>query len=373
MHYSDTSTLNYTNGYDVQSDPTTTETTSTTRATATAATTFNIEHPTDPTNASIHSQTKPTSSYLTQKLRGGLLFLVSTTAIALLFVASQFVAFVTQEHTTEDTVVLGYRSGDQIDLFFTFAVLSALMQFVVNAGGGSKTKYWHSFFGVTMILFILLTSVVPDVYQQVNNDTKVRNVDRGGCSSVLELDTKFNFQEVCLVEPLDSFLRYDFDERTSNIKGITDGAEFLQSLAKVGILAQEMTMDSDSNKYHGFLTEKCSPYFFDSLCSELYRKCRKSDCRPPSPICFNKNQVDSWRLWLNCGRQESCEKDPKLCDSMNDSDSNLVAELVPQITTLMQKQQKYVTVKLNAHIPFFSSYPLFFSFLLFSSLRQVCR
>ena len=71
----------------------------------------------------------------------------------------------------------------------------------------------------------------------------------------------------------------------------------------------------------------------DVICSEVYRKCRKSDCRPRSNLCFDKHQFDAAHVWIECGKIETCKKHPQFCNSF--SDRSVVAEFVPIFFRMM--------------------------------------
>ena len=156
------------------------------------ATTFNVENPINQKkNNNINNNETKTKfrykSFILQKLKGGLLFIVSSLAIAYLFVASQAIAAACVE--TKLSVHYWYEA-DLVELVFYFIILLAVKQFVINAGGSTshtQKRCWYLFISRTTVAIVLLLCLVPGVYRQIKNDTGVFHVSRKGCLSGMYL------------------------------------------------------------------------------------------------------------------------------------------------------------------------------------------
>ena len=162
---------------------------------------------------------------------------------------------------------------DGIELIFYLAALSAVLHFVVNAGGGPKIKHWYTFVIAILTISAVLVGVAPGVYRQVQSDTETVEFDRGGCQSVEKVNKKFDFSAFCPLVPSNGFIRYDFNNRTEEeIKLIAGGIDVLSSLAPSQTLVDVIKNEANTKQYESFLRERCVYIMIDALCAETFRE-----------------------------------------------------------------------------------------------------
>ena len=159
---------------------------------------------------------------------------------------------------------------DGIEVMFYLFALSAVLHFVIQAGGGSRVKYWPGFVPAILTISVILVGVAPAVYREADSSTELVHYDRGGCHSAKDLDMKFGLRTACPSLDAD-FMRYDFNNFTDeNVKAGVGGIELLNSFAESGLLqklAEEAVPHCES-----FLMPKCAYLMLDALCLEVFRE-----------------------------------------------------------------------------------------------------
>jgi len=215
-----------------------------------------------------------TTRKITNALKGLLLFVVSAVAVGFFYIASQAIAAATAGKTHDThTNARWWFNVDGIELLFYLAALSAVLHFVVNAGGGPKIKHWYTFVIAILTISAVLVGVAPGVYRQVQSDTETVEFDRGGCQSVEKVNKKFDFSAFCPLVPSNGFIRYDFNNRTEEeIKLIAGGIDVLSSLAPSQTLVDVIKNEANTKQYESFLRERCVYIMIDALCAETFRE-----------------------------------------------------------------------------------------------------
>ena len=159
---------------------------------------------------------------------------------------------------------------DGIEVMFYLFALSAVLHFVIQAGGGSPVKYWPGFVPAILLTSVLLVGVAPAVYRREGSSTESVPYDRGGCHSAKELDTKFKLRAICPSLDAD-FMRYDFNNFTEeNVRVGVEGIELLSTLADSGLLANLVNVQMP--RLESFLIPKCAYLMVDALCLEVFRE-----------------------------------------------------------------------------------------------------
>ena len=284
------------------------------------------------------------------KIKGAIFFIVSTVAIGFLFIASQAVASSTgKSHEDYAVKVRWWAKVDEIEIIFYLFVLSAILHFNINAGGGSKIKYWSSSVPVILTISIILIGVAPVVYRQVKNGTKDIRVDRRGCESVVEVDTRFRMLDQCPLIQSNSFVRYDFNNHTEEeTRVLTDGLGVLTGIGASNLLAISME-ELDAPELRTYMSKTCVFKLFDVICADLFRECDIIDCTIPSNTCFKSATVARLQEWRVCAKQE-CKQtptfqykypyDPNWCTKINDQ--QVIDKVLP---TIKKQLVKAVEVK----------------------------
>lgn len=193
-------------------------------------------------------------------------------AVGFLYIAAQAAASATAGKNSKTESIRWWFHSDGAELLFFLLMLSAVLHFVVNAGGGSKMKYWYVLVPAIVLVSAILVGVAPVVYQQVHNDAEIVKFDRRGCNSAKEVDKKFGLLVVCPSIQSDHFIRYDFNNRsTEEIRVITDGLGTLNSLASTNSLEKAKSLDP---RLSSFLANKCFHSLSDAICADVYREVR---------------------------------------------------------------------------------------------------
>ena len=203
---------------------------------------------------------------LKNTVKGSLLFIASTVVIGFLYILSQQVA-------TSDASYIHVRYWsrvDSIELMFYLFVLSAILHFIINAGGGSTFKYWSAFVPIMLIAVAVLVGVAPVVYQPVNDNTEIIPVDRAGCSSAEELDKKYKMLHLCPLTRKDRFLRYDFNRTDEDVRVLVTGLDVLSDLANTGMLSRYTKKEYP--RMESFVNKKCLPKMLDMFCADMFRE-----------------------------------------------------------------------------------------------------
>ena len=171
-------------------------------STTTTTTTFSITNPMHSTkqqpespsaaDGTSNSNRCPCRCQPRNTIKGILLFILSSIAIGFVYIASQAVASATAEKKQRVEVRWWFKV-DGIELMFYLFVLSAVLHFAINAGGGSKIKikYWPTFVPLILAISCILIGVAPDVYQQANHDLESVKYERRGCQLLDQVDQKF--------------------------------------------------------------------------------------------------------------------------------------------------------------------------------------
>ena len=268
------------NAAPVLNDPTPTTVTAATKSV------FNIENP-------MHSPTKMTGAAAddagddvppnidsigrckcTNSIKGLTLFILTAVAVGFLYVVAQAVASATAEAIT----IRWWFKVDGMELIFYLFVLAAVLHFVINAGGGSKIKYWFTFVPLTLIVGFILISAVPDVYRQSYNMTEAVDFDRGGCQSVKEVDQTFDGLLLggCPMINPDRFIRYDFDQRTKEDTRVFLGAiNILNGFASSYVVIGDTFLPPEMGSFMN--VEKCTYKLLDIFCADATKKVTSSD------------------------------------------------------------------------------------------------
>ena len=167
---------------------------------------------------------------------------------------------------------------DGIEVTFHLFVLSAVLHFSINAGGGSKLKYWPTFVPLILLVGCILVGVVPEVYQQANNDIETVKFDRRGCFTLDQVDKKFGLLKAFPSIQLNAsqFVRYDFHNRTDNeIRTLVDALGRLVAIDDVGFFGGlALSVEPPEPKLESFLVESCPALLFDIFVQELFRTVR---------------------------------------------------------------------------------------------------
>ena len=159
---------------------------------------------------------------------------------------------------------------DGIEIMFYLCALSAVLHFVIQAGGGSRVKYWPGFVPAILTISVILVGVAPAVYREADSSTELVHYDRGGCHSAKDLDMKFGLRTACPSLDAD-FMRYDFKNYTEEeVRVGVGGIEQLSSFIESGLLV--MTTNRDHPHLESFVIPKCAYLFVDALCLELFRE-----------------------------------------------------------------------------------------------------
>ena len=203
---------------------------------------------------------------LKNTVKGSLLFIASTVVIGFFYILSQQVAT-----SAASYIHVRYWSRvDSIELMFYLFVLSAILHFIINAGGGSKFKYWSAFVPLMLIIVATLLGVFPQTYQPVNNTTEIIPVDRAGCSSVEELDKKYKILQLCPLIRKDRFLRHDFNRTEEDVRVLATGIDVLSGLASSGMLRRYTKKEYP--RVESFVIEKCISKMLDTICVDMWRE-----------------------------------------------------------------------------------------------------
>ena len=159
---------------------------------------------------------------------------------------------------------------DGIEVMFYLCALSAVLHFVIQAGGGSRVKYWPGFVPAILTISVILVGVVPAVYREAGSSTELLQYDRGGCHSAKDLDTKFGLRTACPSLDAD-FMRYDFKNYTEEeVRVGLGGIELLNSFAESGLLA--LSINKLDTKLESFVIHKCGFLLLDAMCQELVQE-----------------------------------------------------------------------------------------------------
>jgi len=275
---------------------------------------------------------------LQNTVKGSLLFITSTVVIGFFYILSQQVA------TSAGYIHVRYWSRvDSVELMFYLFVLSAILHFIINAGGGSRFKYWSAFVPIMLITVAVLVGVAPNVYQPVNETTENIAVDRAGCSSVEELDKKYKMSQLCPLTRKDRFLRYDFVNRTEeDVRVLVSGIDVLGGLGSSGMLTRYTQQAYP--RMVSFVNEKCSRMMMDIFCADLFRECNVMDCNPLSNDCHITHIMELVREWSDCGRQEctvdqstiflNTPPDPNWCRNINEQ--AMVDHVIPRTASMIR-------------------------------------
>ena len=194
---------------------------------------------------------------------------------------------------------------DGIEIMFYLFALSAVLHFVINAGGGSHVKYWPAFVPAILTISCILVGVVPSVYRHAANSTETVQFDRGGCHSMNELDTKFGLRATCPTLQAD-FIRYDYNNHSEeDVRVIVGGVDRISSIVDV-IATYAQTYNLPRIK--SFLVPKCAYLMLDIFCLDTFRECNTIDCTVSSNECFKNKIVESIRNWKRCGIEKCLEQ-----------------------------------------------------------------
>jgi hypothetical protein len=202
---------------------------------------------------------------LKNTVKGSLLFITSTVVIGFFYILSQQVA------TSAGYIHVRYWSRvDSVELMFYLFVLSAILHFIINAGGGSTFKYWSAFVPIMLIAVAVLVGVAPVVYQPVNDNTEIIPVDRAGCSSAEELDNKYKMLHLCPLTRKDRFFRYDFNRTDEDVRVLVTGLDVLSGLATSGMLSRYTKKEYP--RMESFVNKRCLPKMLDMFCADMLRE-----------------------------------------------------------------------------------------------------
>jgi hypothetical protein len=210
----------------------------------------------------------------TNSIKGLTLFILTAVAVGFLYVVAQAVASATAEAIT----IRWWFKVDGMELNFYLFVLSAVLHFVINAGGGSKIKYWFTFVPLTLIVGFILISAAPDVYRQSHNTTEAVDFDRGGCQSVKEVDQTFDglLLAACPMINPDRFIRYDFDQRTKEDTRVFLGTiDIINGFASSSVVIADAFLRPEMGSFMN--VEKCTYKLLDIFCADATKKVTSSD------------------------------------------------------------------------------------------------